>query len=142
MQMLARREHSRAELREKLLPHAAEGEDVEALLDLLAAKGWLSDARAVEQLISHKRGRFGSQRILYELQQKGVSEALVEAYKPRLKEGEFEAARVVWQKKFGAPPRDAKDRARQMRFMQSRGFSAETVFNVLKSAGFEDDGED
>ena len=49
LSLLARREHSRAELERKLADHVAEGEDVASILDELAAKGWLSDARYAEQ---------------------------------------------------------------------------------------------
>ncbi|HXU93425.1 MAG TPA: recombination regulator RecX [Gallionella sp.] len=143
MKYLARREYSRAELHSKLLPHAqaddgfdaAPAEDLDALLDDLATRGWLSDERAATQLVHARRGRFGAQRIAHELRQKGFSENLIADALPELKEGELETARAVWQKKFGVPPRDAKEKARQARFLQSRGFSMDVVFKILRSAG-------
>ncbi|MDH2916980.1 MAG: recombination regulator RecX [Gallionella sp.] len=143
MRYLARREYSRAELRAKLLPHAQSAEDFEqlqpadldALLDDLATRGWLSDARAATQWIHAKRSRFGTQRITHELHQKGIAEDLIEAALPALKESELEAAREVWQRKYGVPPQDAKEKAKQMRFLQSRGFSMEAILKVLRSAG-------
>jgi regulatory protein len=131
MQHLARREHSRAELRAKLLPHAREGDDVEAVLDDLEKRSWLSDARAAAQLVNFKRARFGTQRIAHELRQKGIAENLISDVLPHLKDTELEAATAVWQKKFGAPPRDQKEKARQVRFLQSRGFSMDVIFRVL-----------
>ena len=137
MLYLAQREHSRAELRAKLLPHAQEGEDVEALLDELAQCRWLSDKRAAGQLVVQRRCRFGAQRIEHELRQKGIAENLIAETMPQLKETELDAARNVWRKKFGAPPQDAKEKARQVRFLQSRGFSLDVVFKVLRMADIE-----
>lgn len=146
LQYLARREYSRAELRGKLLPHVQADEGCEAeplaaldaLLDDFTARGWLSDARAATQWVHVKRSRFGTQRITHELRQKGIAEDLIGAALPALKESELEAARNVWQRKFGILPLDAKEKARQMRFLQSRGFSIDVIFKVLSLAG---DGE-
>lgn len=137
MKALARREYSRAELHGKLLPHVTESDDLEAVLDDLEKRGWLSDERAVEQVVNVRRSRFGPQRIAHELRQKGISDALIDAALPELKEGELESARLVWQKKFAGPPQDAKEKAKQVRFMQSRGFSLETVFKLLKISDVE-----
>ena len=147
LRYLARREYSRAELRAKLLPHVQADEDFEpvspvnldALLDDLTARGWLSDERAATQLVHAKRSRFGTQRITHELRQKGIAEDLISAALPSLKESELEAAREVWLRKFGALPQDAKEKAKQMRFLQSRGFGLEVIFKVLRVAVLEDD---
>lgn len=141
LQYLSRREYGRAELRGKLLPHVQADEDFEqvstvgldALLDDLVARGWLSDERAAAQLVHAKRSRFGTQRITHELRQKGITEELISAALPELKGSELEAARSVWQRKFGALPQDAREKARQMRFLQSRGFGLEVIFQILRS---------
>ncbi len=140
LQYLARREYSRAELAAKLRPYAkAEDEfeqvqpvDIDKLLDDLAASGYLSDERAATQILHARRPRFGAQRIVHELHQKGISHELIEKALPALKETELETAHGVWQKKYGALPRDAKEKARQMRFLQSRGFSMDVIFKVLR----------
>jgi len=157
LQYLARREYSRAELAAKLLPHLKakyvqpddggfeqlaeeiEPPDLEALqseldvlLDDLTARGWLSDERAATQLLHARRHRFGTQRITHELRQKGISDDLIALALPELKDSELEAARGVWQRKFGSLPADAKEKAKQMRFMQSRGFGFDVIFKVLK----------
>jgi regulatory protein len=133
LQYLARREYSRVELRGKLLKYVQADADAEfdsgqsqpveldTLLDDLTARGWLSDERAVTQLVHTKR-------------QKGIAEELIDAALPALKESELEAAREVWKKKFGVPPQDQKEKAKQMRFLQSRGFSMAAIFKVLKLA--------
>lgn len=138
MRYLARREHSRAELHSKLLPHMQEGEDLDAVLDELEKRDWLSDARATAQLVHAKRSRFGIQRIAHELRQKGIPENLIADALPQLKETELDAAREVWQRKFGIQPQDAKEKARQMRFLQSRGFSVDVIFKVLRFAEMDD----
>lgn len=142
LQYLARREYSRAELHAKLLPHVPTGEDcetdhsanLEALLDDFTARGWLSDERAATQMVHAKRSRFGAQRIAHELRQKGIGENLINEALPQLKEGELEAAQSVWQKKFGAMPKDANEKARQIRFLQSRGFALDVIYQVLQSS--------
>ncbi len=138
MRSLARREYSRAELYARLLPHATPEDNLNAVLDELAARGWLSDARAAEQMVRTRRSRFGAQRIAHELKQKGISDELISAALPQLKQGELEAAREVWQKKFASHPKDQKEKAKQMRFLQSRGFSLDVVFKVLRADEAED----
>jgi regulatory protein len=146
LQYLARREYSRAELRGKLLSHtqvqvAADSDlesgqkqhdDLDALLDDLTARGWLSDERAATQLVHAKRSRFGIQRITHELRQRGIAENLIDEALPQLKETEQEAVFEVWRKKFGNVPQDAKEKARQIRFLQSRGFSVDVVLKMLQ----------
>ena len=132
LQALARREYSRAELSAKLLAHVTETDDLGALLDDLERRGWLSDVRAMEQTVRIRSARFGTQRIAHELRQKGISEELIAASIPQLKEGELEAARNVWQRKFTTPPQDQKEKAKQVRFLQSRGFSMEVIFKVMR----------
>jgi len=147
LQYLARREYSRAELRSKLLPHVQADEnfeqlqpdDLDALLDDLTARGWLSDARTATQLAHARRDRFGTQRIAHELRQKGIAEELISAVLPALKESELEAAHKVWQKKFGTLPQDAREKATQARFLQSRGFAPDVVFKVLRAVESEED---
>ena len=126
-------------LRARLLPHAGDADELEGLLDDLARRGWLSEARFIEQLTTVRRRKFGAARILHELREKGVSGPALEAAGARLRESETEAARAVWRKKFGAPPRTLQERAKQARFLAGRGFSAEVVRRVLKGA---EDAED
>lgn len=132
MQALARREFSRAELHARLLPHVVETDDIAALLDDLQKRGWLSDVRALEQIVRIRSARFGTQRIAHELRQKGISEELIATSIPQMKEGELEAARNVWQRKFATPPQDQKEKAKQVRFLQSRGFSMDVIFKVMR----------
>ena len=130
--MLARREYSRPELARKLAPFAENPEDIPGLLDDFERRGWLSERRVVEQVLASRRRRFGAQRIAHELRGKGLSEAAIAGAQLQLRESELETARAVWQKKFGALPANAREKARQMRFLQGRGFSLDIIRRVLR----------
>ena len=130
---LARREHSRLELEKKLTPYAPTLEELSFVLDSLEQCGLLTAGRMVEHVVHVRRSKFGSRRIVHELQQKGIDEDLIAAALPHLKETELETARTVWRKKFGAMPINAKERAKQIRFLMSRGFTSEIIRQVLQS---------
>lgn len=130
---LARREYTRQELTRVLAPHAESEAEVEQVLDDFSEKGWLSETRAAEQMVHARRGRYGPARIRRDLEGKGVSAELVSSTVARLKEGEFEAARAVWDRKFRAPPGSAAERAKQARFLLGRGFSSEVVMKLLRA---------
>ncbi|BCB27826.1 hypothetical protein SKTS_27120 [Sulfurimicrobium lacus] len=105
------------------------------MLDDFAQRGWLSEARFTEQIVHARRSKYGAQRIVQELKEKGVSADAVAAVLPELRESELEAARAVWAKKFGVLPQDARERAKQIRFMMSRGFSSGVIGKVLQGNG-------
>jgi len=132
LRLLARREHSRAELARKLAAHAEDPAEIERVLDELEARGWLSERRVVEQMVYARRARFGARRIERDLLAKGVSVDAVSAALPELKAGELQAARAVWARKFDRLPRTAAERARQARFLQGRGFDLEVIFKIIK----------
>jgi len=134
LKALGRREHSRQELQAKLQPFAEDPDELKALLDELEKRGWLSEARFVEQLTTTRRRKFGATRIVHELREKGVSDEAISAAQAQLKAGEVDAARAVWKKKFGKLPRSLQERGKQARFLAGRGFSAEVVHQVLKGS--------
>jgi regulatory protein len=130
---LARREYTRDELYRKLLPYTEEADSLEDLLADFKARGWLSEQRFVEQVVHARSGRYGSRYIAHELREKGVGEELIAQTLPHLTKIDLETARAVWVKKFGKRPEDAKERAKQMRFLQGRGFSFPVIAKVLES---------
>jgi regulatory protein len=132
LQWLSQREHSRQELRAKLLRLGGDEQvAVEALLDQLAAQGHLSDARFVESRVHARHARFGNRRIELELRQHGL--APDPELRQQLRDTEMARAREVWRKKFGHHATDAAGRARQARFLAARGFSAEVVHTIVSS---------
>ncbi len=131
LQMLTRRDYSRAQLQAKLVVHAESEEELNAVLDTLQSERLLSDHRYASQRVASRAGRYGNARLRQELKQQGVGEADIEAALP---EGgdEVERCRSVWQKKFGQPPCSAEERAKQMRFLQYRGFSGEAIRRAMR----------
>jgi regulatory protein len=135
LSFLARREHSRAELARKLAPHLGECDDVAALLDELAAKGWLSDARFAEQAIRSKARRFGPRKLAYDLRAKGVDdEAIAAGLRAAGRDG-VSSIEHVWKSRFRARPADEREKARHARFLMGRGFAADEVFRFLAQLG-------
>lgn len=138
LRLLATREYSRAELEGKLSRHLGPEEDPAALtqaLDELAAKGFIDEARVAESVLHRRAGRLGATRVLQELRAKGLSEDLIEASADRLRATELERARAIWRKKFGALPRDAAERARQLRFLAARGFATGVALKAIDGSG-------
>ena len=141
LRLLARREHTRRELAAKLAPHVATPEELQALLDDFTARGWLSEARAVDQLVRMKSGRLGPARIRRALLERGVPEELIRPALTTLRQSELVHARSVWARKFRTTADSGEDRARQVRFLQSRGFSVEVAMRVVRG-GVDERSED
>jgi regulatory protein len=129
---LSRREYSRAELSRKLAPYVEEGESLDTVLDALERENWLSDSRFTESLVHRRASRLGAGRIVGELKRHAVSSTLIEETAAQLRETELARAQAVWRKKYGQLPATPAERARQVRFLVSRGFSQATVAKILK----------
>ena len=158
--LLAQREHSRAELKRKLMPHAraelaaiaeraesaepagsaesaasplTAAERVAEVLDWLQANRYLSEERFAESRVHARAPKFGNLRIRHELSQRGV--ALTAEQSQRLAETELERAREVRLRKFEQPPASAAEHARQARFLAGRGFSSAVVRQLMRQIG-------
>ncbi|QXZ08714.1 recombination regulator RecX [Comamonas sp. Y33R10-2] len=141
LKLLSQREHSRLELLRKLAPYVEEGDDLPATLDELEKRGFISEQRVMESVIHSKASRFGTARLLHELRSKGLDDEVVRNAGEQLRDTELERARELWRKRFGTPPADIKEKAKQMRFMASRGFSSGVALRVLREASCSDFGE-
>ena len=139
LRYLSIRAYSPAELERKLLPYVTQDDDLAALLVWLQERGFLSETRFVETYVRRQSARYGNARVLMELQRQGVSAAALCRAESEMRDNELERAQSVWQKKFGIVPSDMREKARQFRFMQQRGFSGKVIRQVLKSAGSLDD---
>ena len=134
MDFLARREHSEVELRRKLATRGFDAELVETTLADLVADNLLSNARFVEAFVySRFQKGSGPQKIHAELRERGIDDGLIDnglaGYDPQWRA----RVRQVREKKFGAHlPDDYKERVRQMRFLQARGFTSEQISGVFK----------
>jgi len=134
LRLLARREHSRAELARKLEHAGFVRDDIAPLLDAFEAKNWLSDRRFAESYVADHRARAGSVKLAYDLRQRGVPDSIIEAVLSDNRDSELERAREVWKKKFRSAPADAAEKAKQIRFMQSRGFTPEVIRLVVNNS--------
>ena len=115
LRYLAAREHSRAELATKLSRHVGPEDDPDAVarvLDELAAKGFIDEARVAESVLHRRAGRLGGARVLQELRAKGLPDDVVADAAAQLRSTELARAQAVWRRKFGQPPADAAERAR------------------------------
>jgi len=190
LQWLSQREHSRPELRRKLLAHArfagwqeaslsrpadetpgraVSGDDrsddtgactacsgstavdvhesdpgleqeVDVTLDWLETRGFLSAERFAESRIHAREGRFGNLRIRHELGRHEIR--LGPAAAQALADSELERARAVCRRRFSEAPTSAAQRARQARFLSSRGFSGEVIRRVLRDVGTSAEGDE
>ena len=141
LRMLALREHSRAELARKLSERVPDGQappeagELERVLDELETRGLISEARLVDSVLHQRAGRLGRSRVLHELRQKGVSEQALLDASEQLRDSELARAQAVWAKKFGELASAPAERARQLRFLAARGFSADVAQRVVRGEG-------
>uniref|UniRef100_UPI0035B09963 recombination regulator RecX n=1 Tax=Hylemonella sp. TaxID=2066020 RepID=UPI0035B09963 len=133
LRLLGQREHTRLELERKLARYEEEPGTLAQALDELQAKGYLDEQRAAESLVHRRAGRLGAARLRQEMQDRGLARELIEQALAGLKDSELTRAREVWRRRFEALPVDAQERARQTRFLLTRGFSAEVVRRVMGS---------
>jgi regulatory protein len=132
LQLLSQREHSRTELERKLAVHETTPGELAQALDELQARDFINEGRVIESVINHRSGKLGAARLKQELATKGLGGEAVAQALAALKDSELERAREVWQKKFGEPAQDPRERAKQARFLLTRGFAAEVVSRVLR----------
>ena len=140
MDLLARREHGRVELTRKLRQRGATPELIEPALDRLTEEGLLSESRYLESFVSYRaRSGYGPLRIREELGQRGLPRGDIEQ---ALRESGIdwrEQMLETWQRKFaGQLPVDARERARQGRFLSYRGYSMEMIGRLLSGRGGDD----
>ena len=132
--MLARREHSQFELRQKLAELGGESSIIDTILDEFSTQNWQNDRRFTEIFIrySARKGQ-GALNIRQELKQRGITDK--EMVEELLAEHDwFDLAQQTRSKKFGEElPTERKEQARQLRFLQYRGFSSEQCWAALKN---------
>jgi regulatory protein len=131
LRLLARSEQTRAGLAAKLARHGSE-DDIAMLLGELEASGLLSDARYAEAFVAARSTRQGAAKIRHSLRAKGIDDSVIAQHLTPDAEAEFALARALWARKFGTPPADARDYAKQMRFLLTRGFGPDTARKILK----------
>ncbi|HEY4713138.1 MAG TPA: regulatory protein RecX [Aquirhabdus sp.] len=136
--MLGRREHSAQELKQKLLDLEADPVEVEAIVEEFKAQQYQSDQRMADMIVraNVRKGR-GPARVKQTLRERHVAPELAQE---NLEETDWLAmARALREKKFGAElPTEAKEKARQLRFLQYRGFDGSTCSKAVMSREVEE----
>lgn len=128
LKILARRDYPRSEFISKLLSADYAKADVEAAADWCHTQGFLNETRFAESTCRRLGAKYGTQRVAHVLRQKGVAEEQVNAAISTLRESEQDRAMALWTRKFGNIAASANEKSRQIRYLQSRGFS----FAIIK----------
>jgi regulatory protein len=133
LQLLQRREHSVQELKRKLLRAGHPSAAVDAVIDQLVTRRLISDIRFAGSRLRYRSNRGqGPVRIRAELRREGVAEDLIQAEIGAADRDWGRLAISVRVRKFGiAVPRGSAERAKQARFLQYRGFTADQIREAL-----------
>lgn len=134
LRLLARREFAVAELRGRLVRRGYAEVIVEQALDALQADGLLDERRFVESFVATRTARGdGPLKLRRQLAERGVPESLIPEYLDGDEGAWLERLEAVRRKRFGAAlPESYGEWARQARFLQRRGFSAEQIRRALR----------
>ena len=118
---------------DKIIKRAVQnGESISALTNrFIEAMHADSEERFAEALVRRRSERYGARKIQDELQRAGVDSDKADELIQGLRETEYQRAKDLWLKKFGVLAQAQKERARQYRFLASKGFSSEVVSKVL-----------
>ena len=139
---LAARERSRLGLFRKLREKFSEEGDIDqinSVLDELQEKKYLSDERFARSQVLTKSQRYGDRKLRWELKRQGVDGETIDEVLSENEDSELDRAKVIWERRFGEPPSDQKERARQIRFLAYRGFSYRTIEKVIRGEIDEED---
>jgi regulatory protein len=129
---LARREYARAELRDKLLATGSTPDEVDPVLDDLAAAGYLSDERFAHALVRQKSAGYSKRSIAHALKARGVAGDVATGALDGVEADDAATMVALWRRRFGQAPANDRERARQVRFLQSRGFGLSAIFKLLR----------
>ena len=135
--LLARREHSEFELRQKLHSREFEANDIDIAIERLLDKDYLSDLRFAQSTFRHRVNRgYGWRYIANELKQKGVCSTIVQNLQNNCEIDWYLQAELAYNKRFGEvlvkdPQAAQKEKAKRIRFLQYRGFSTDEIFALV-----------
>lgn len=131
--LLARRDHTSLELKQKLSRKDYAHTDIDAVITRLEEAGLINAARFAESYTHYRRSKgYGPRRIAMELQSKGIAEAVIAEQVQITDNAWFTEIRTIWRKHFkGRVPADQRDRARQLRFLYNRGFTQDQIKSVF-----------
>jgi len=135
MRLLAMREHSTYEMRSKLNKKGFDDSDIGVVINEYKHLNYLNDERFTEVFInSHRKKGKGPSRIQKELQQHKIDTNFISMHLDIYDFDWIQCAENVRKKKFGKEiPDEYKEKMKQARFLEYRGFTNEQIFSVLKN---------
>lgn len=130
---LTRRDHTQFEILQKLTTKGYDHDSAQKIIDELTQAGLISESRFAENFLNWRRQRgFGPTRILLELKARGVTPETIAEHLDITDNAWLIEAQRIFRKRFkGKAPRDYADRAKQMRFLQYRGYTRDQIKSVL-----------
>lgn len=142
--LLARRDHTQQEILQKLRLKGYVTDEIKTVIETLAQTGLIDDARFTENYIHWRRGKgYGPLRLHSELRARGIADEVIAEHLQIADNAWSTEARSVWQKQFKSQlPIDFKSRAKQMRFLQYRGFTQQHINSIFKDTDIYGDGND
>ena len=134
VKLLSRREHSAFEIRHKLSQRDFDENEIELTIAELQQGGWLSDERFAEAYVRMRQNKgYGPLRISIELNERGVTENIVNDYLRADNEVWLQILKQQYLKKYhDRPIADYNDKSRRIRFLQYRGFPLDMIYQVIK----------
>jgi len=134
IRMLARREYGRTELAHRLVMRGAPVAEVDTVLDDLQQLGLLSDARYAHSLVTQMAGRYARRAIVHTMKERSVDADAVAGIDEELSAIDDAAdAGALLARRFPDPPADDREKARQVRFLQSRGYSLSLILRLIRA---------
>lgn len=133
IRLLARRDYSEKELRQRMQHKQFEQTEIDQVLAQLQQANYQSDIRFCEMLIRSRVNKgYGWLYIQQELQYKGIAEQIITEVNQELETDWYQQAYNTYQRRYADKPiADQKDKAKRMRFMQSRGFNFDQIMPLF-----------
>lgn len=133
VRMLARREYGRSELAQRLRQRGLPAAEIDAALDDLERLGLLSDARYAHALVAQMTGRYARRAIVHTMRERGVaSDAVADVDAELIAIDDETDARAMLVRRFPDPPANDRELARQVRFLQARGYALSLILRIVR----------
>jgi regulatory protein len=135
LRLLARREHSRKELLDKMVIKGFNKDDVLAVIDELVLQGWQNDQRYAESYVRYRMQKgAGPIRIINELRQTGIDAAIVDEIMQKTGGSWMDLLERVYVRKYKQDTSvDRNEWAKRSRFLLQRGFSTDMISALYAS---------
>lgn len=134
MNLLARREYSALELQQKLATKSSDEYSVNQVIEKLKQDGLQSDERFTEAFVRMRlRQGKGKRMVTMELKQKGIAATVIQDLISGDNQWRDSLANLIERRFSGQIAKDPKEKAKQLRYLQSRGFTYEQIQAVVRS---------